>query len=46
MRQSPTRKFPRTARINESLREVLAETLEGIDDDRLELVTVTAVEVV
>ncbi len=42
--RGPTRRFPRTARLNESLREVLAETLESIDDDRLELVTITSVD--
>lgn len=45
-RRSSTAKYPRTARINESLREVIATTLEkvGSDDPRLELVTVTAVK--
>lgn len=40
-----TRQFPRTARVNEVLREVLAETIERLadTDDRLALVTVTAV---
>jgi ribosome-binding factor A len=40
------RHYPRTARVNELLREVLAETLERIadHDDRLGLVTVTAVD--
>lgn len=39
------RKYPRTARVNELLREVLAEELERIADadDRLGLLTVTAV---
>lgn len=41
-----TRRFPRTARVNEVLREVIAETLEReVDqDERLEMVTVTAVQ--
>jgi ribosome-binding factor A len=41
-----SRRFPRTARVNEVLREVIAETLEHeIDqDDRLGFVTVTSVE--
>lgn len=39
------RDFPRTARLNELLREIIAEALERIDDDRLQLVTVTAVDV-
>ena len=38
------RDFPRTARINELLREILADELERLDDDRLELLTVTGVE--
>lgn len=44
-RQSAAR-YPRTARVNELIREVLGETLErdGDDDPRLELVTITGVE--
>ncbi len=38
-------KGPRTARLGELLREVLAEELERIDDVRLELVSITNVEV-
>ncbi len=39
-------RYPRTARINETLREVIAEVLErsADEDPRLELVTVTGVE--
>ena len=37
------RRYPRTARVNEAMREVIAEELELLDDDRLELVTVTGV---
>jgi ribosome-binding factor A len=46
-RSSHTRRYPRTARLNEVLREILAEALEHIsgNDDRLELVTITGVEV-
>jgi ribosome-binding factor A len=42
----PHRRFPRTARVNEVLREVIAEELErlGDHDERLRLVTITAVE--
>ena len=40
-----SRQYPRTARLNELLREILADELERSDDDRLELVTVTAVEI-
>lgn len=39
------RRFPRTARLNEVLREVIADELEGMSDPRLEFVTITAVEV-
>lgn len=40
------RKYPRSARVNEVLREVLAEELERLSDadDRLRLLTITAVE--
>lgn len=40
-------RFPRTARVNHVLQEVIAEELERVsgDDPRLELVTVTGVEV-
>jgi len=39
------RDYPRTARVNELVREILADELERIDDDRLQLVTVTHVHV-
>jgi ribosome-binding factor A len=41
----PTRRYPRTYRINELLREILAEELELLEDhdDRLGLLTITAV---
>jgi len=42
---STTHKYPRTARLNESLREVIAEELTKIDDERLDLVTITAIDV-
>ncbi len=38
------RRYSRLDRVNESLREVLADELERIDDERLELVTVTGVK--
>jgi ribosome-binding factor A len=44
-RRANPRHYPRTARLNQLLREILADTLEVVDDDRLDLVTVTAVEV-
>jgi ribosome-binding factor A len=40
-----THRYPRTARLNESLREVIAEELIKIDDDRLSLVAITAIDV-
>lgn len=39
------REYPRTARVNELVREIVADELERIDDDRLELLAVTAVEI-
>lgn len=43
----PDRRYPRTARINRLLQEVLADELEKLsgDDDRLRLATITAVVV-
>jgi ribosome-binding factor A len=40
-----SREVPRTARLNQLVREILAEELERIDDERLELVTIMGVEV-
>lgn len=37
--------YPRAARLNETLREIIAEELVRIDDERLEFVTVTAIDV-
>ncbi|MGI9029822.1 MAG: 30S ribosome-binding factor RbfA [Ilumatobacteraceae bacterium] len=37
--------YPRSARLNETLREVIAEELVRIDDERLAFVTVTSVDV-
>ena len=39
------RRYPRTARVDELCREIVAEELERIDDDRIPLVTVTHVRV-
>ena len=39
------RDYPRTARLNTLFQEILAEELERIDDERLELVTIMSVEV-
>jgi ribosome-binding factor A len=41
----PERHYPRTARVNHVIQEVVADELERIDDSRLELTTVTGVEV-
>ena len=38
-------RYPRTARLNELLREVVAEQLRLLDDDRLQMVTITQVVV-
>lgn len=40
-----SKKYPRVARVNESLREVIAEEIEQIDDDRLFLCTITGINV-
>jgi ribosome-binding factor A len=45
MSRRPERRYPRTARLNESVLEVLAEELERMSDPRLELVTLTGVDV-
>lgn len=43
MKKRPTaRDYPRTARLNTLVREIVAEELERIDDERLELVTLTS----
>jgi ribosome-binding factor A len=42
---SSQRRYPRTARVNEVILEVLAEELERMSDPRLELVTLTGVDV-
>ena len=46
-KSSNTRKhsYPRAARISETVREVIADELVRIDDDRLTLVTITSVDV-
>src|SRR3954447_11080436 len=44
-RGASPRGYARTARVNELCREILAEELERIDDERIELVTVTHVTV-
>ncbi len=42
---SSSRGYDRADRLSELLREIVAETVERIDDDRLQLVTITAVDV-
>lgn len=37
--------YPRTARLAEVLREIIADELTRIDDERLELLTITAIDV-
>ena len=44
-RTDTRRRFARTARLSETLREVIAEELNKIDDDRLGFVTITSVDV-
>jgi ribosome-binding factor A len=44
-RPSNRQQFHRTDRISEVIREVVATQLERLDDERLDLVTVTAVDV-
>lgn len=44
-RSGGRRNYPRTARLKELFREILAEELERIDDPRLEMVTVIEVDV-
>jgi len=39
------RRYPRTARVNHVVQEVVADELERIDDDSLGLLTVTGVDV-
>jgi ribosome-binding factor A len=39
------RRYPRTLRVNEVVREALAEELAQLSDPRLELVTITGVDV-
>jgi ribosome-binding factor A len=45
MGQRNAPRYPRTARVNELIREVVAESLADLDDDRIELIAVTQVVV-
>jgi ribosome-binding factor A len=40
-----SRRFPRTLRVNEVVRETLADELERLSDPRLSMVTITGVDV-
>ncbi|TRZ81568.1 MAG: 30S ribosome-binding factor RbfA [Actinobacteria bacterium] len=44
-RTDTRRRFARTARLSETLREVIADELTKIDDDRLGFLTITSVDV-
>ena len=44
-RPSGGHRYPRSARLNETLREVIADELVRIDDERLAFVTVTTIDV-
>jgi ribosome-binding factor A len=43
-RQPTARDYPRTARLNQLFQEILAEEMERIDDDRLDMVTIMSVD--
>jgi ribosome-binding factor A len=45
MAERAARRYPRTLRVNEVVRETLADHLERLGDPRLELVTITGVDV-
>jgi ribosome-binding factor A len=44
-KRTTARDYPRTARLNTLVREIVSDELERIDDERLELVTITSVVV-
>lgn len=44
-REGSARRYPRSARVNEVVRECLADELERMNDPRLTMVTITGVEV-
>jgi ribosome-binding factor A len=45
VRHKSPKRYPRVARVNQVLREVVADEIERIDDERLGITTVTGVEV-
>ena len=44
-RHSGSHRYPRSARVGETLREIIAEELVRIDDERLGFVTITGIDV-
>jgi ribosome-binding factor A len=44
-RTAPAREFPRTARLNQLVHEIVADEVERLDDDRLGFLTIIRVEV-
>ena len=42
--RAPRRDYPRMARVNALLQEIIGDEIERLDDERLELVTVTGVD--
>ena len=44
-RNSGGKKYPRSARVGETLREIIAEDLVRFDDERLAFVTITGIDV-
>lgn len=42
---STPREYPRTARLNQLLQEIIAEEIERVEDDRLGFFTIVAVEI-
>lgn len=44
-RQTAAKRYPRTARLNTLLQQIVADFLKTVDDDRLGFITVTGVEV-
>ena len=44
-RTTAARQFPRTARLNQLVQEIVAEEIERVEDDRLGFFTVVAVDV-
>lgn len=44
-RRGPKKDFPRTARVGQLIREIVASEIERIDDDRLYPVAITGVDV-